>query len=104
MNRGEIWWANLPLPAGRRPVLLLNRDSAIRIRSLVTVAHVTTQIRRIPSEVPLGAADGMPKPCVVNADVLNTIEKRLLDAPLCTLSSEKMLAVENALRFALGMD
>jgi mRNA-degrading endonuclease toxin of MazEF toxin-antitoxin module len=29
MKRGEIWWAELELPAGRRPVLLSSRDEAL---------------------------------------------------------------------------
>lgn len=103
MNRGEIWWANLPAPAGRRPVLLLSRDRAIRVREAVTVAHVTRTIRGIPTEVKLGPEDGMPKACVVNADVLNTIPKDLLDGRLCALSAEKLAEVGRAVRFALDL-
>jgi mRNA interferase MazF len=58
MKRGEIWWADLGPPAGRRPVLLLSRDEAYSVRELVTAAPVTTRIRHIPSEVVLGTADG----------------------------------------------
>ena len=54
MRRGEIWWAELTPPAGRRPVLLLSRNEAYAVRELVTVAPVTTRMRHIPSEVPLG--------------------------------------------------
>ena len=38
MRRGEVWWADLPPPAGRRPVLLLSRNEAYAVRQLVTVA------------------------------------------------------------------
>ncbi|RPJ34838.1 MAG: type II toxin-antitoxin system PemK/MazF family toxin [Planctomycetaceae bacterium] len=55
MRRGEVWWADLPPPTGRRPVVLLSRDDAYAVRALVTVAPVTTRIRSIPAEVPLGA-------------------------------------------------
>ena len=30
MKQGEIWWAELPKPAGRRPVILLSRDEPMR--------------------------------------------------------------------------
>jgi mRNA interferase MazF len=53
MRRGEIWWAELEPPAGRRPVVLLSRDEAYKIRSLIIVAPITARIRRIASEVPL---------------------------------------------------
>ncbi len=103
MKRGEIWWAELAPPAGRRPVLLLSRDEAYTIRELVIVAPVTTRIRHIPSEVPLGPEDGLPKPCVVNLDTITTIAKATLRDKLTTLSPEKLKAVEVALHFALGL-
>jgi len=104
MRRGEIWWAELLPPAGRRPVLLLSRNEAYAVRELVTVAPVTTRMRRIPSEVPLGPEDGLPKPCVANLDTITTIAKKSLRERLVTLSSEKLKAVEAALHFALGLE
>ena len=103
MKRGEIWWAELDPPAGRRPVLLLSRDEAYTIRELVIVAPVTTRIRHIPSEVPLGPEDGLPKPGVVNLDVITTIARATLRDRLTALSSEKLKAIEVALHFALGL-
>ena len=66
MKRCEIWWANLPQPIGKRPVLLLSRDSAYSVRNAVTVAEITTTIRNIPVEVPLKKSDGVAKECVIN--------------------------------------
>lgn len=103
MRRGEIWWAELPAPAGRRPVLLLSRDEAYVVRQLVTVAPITTRIRRIPTEVLLGPEDGLPKPCVVNLDTITTIPKHSLAEPIGPLSREKLAAVERALKFALAL-
>lgn len=51
MHRGEVWWAGLPQPIGRRPVLLLSRDAAYSVRTSVTVGIVTRTIRNIPTEV-----------------------------------------------------
>ena len=104
MRRGEVWWAELALPAGRRPVLLLSRNEAYAVRELVTVAPVTTRMRHIPSEVPLGLEDGLPRPCVVNLDTITTIAKRSLQERLVALSPEKLKAVEVALHFALGLE
>ncbi len=103
MRRGEIWWADLPLPAGRRPVLLLSRNDAYDVRALVTVAPITTRIRNIPVEVELGAADGLPRPCVVNLDTITTIPKNALHERLAVLSVDRMAEVEDALRFALSI-
>ncbi|NJL28200.1 MAG: type II toxin-antitoxin system PemK/MazF family toxin [Thermoanaerobaculia bacterium] len=103
MKRCEVWWANLPQPAGRRPVVLLSRDEAYAVRALVTVAPVTTRIRRIPAEVALGPEDGLPKVCVVNLDSIVTIPKADLDEPIALLRPEKARQVETAIRFAFGM-
>lgn len=103
MRRGEVWWADLPAPEGTRPVLLLSRDSAYGVRTKVIVAPVTTRIRGIPAEVPLGPDDGLPKPCAANLDVLETIPKAYLREQITTLSADRMVAVETAIRFALGM-
>ena len=103
MRRGEVWWAELPSPAGRRPVLLLSRNEAYTVRELVTVAPISTRSRQIPTEVALGKEDGLPRRCVANLDTLSTIPKRVLAARLTTLSPGKLAAVERALRFALGL-
>ena len=103
MRRGEIWWADLDPLAGRRPVLLLSRDEAYSVRSLIIVAPVTTRIRNIASEVPLGTADGTPRPCVANLDTITTVPKDCLRALVVNLSPKKLDEVDAALRFALGL-
>jgi mRNA interferase MazF len=103
MRRGEIWWAELEPPAGRRPVVLLSRDEAYKIRSLIIVAPITTRIRRIASEVPLGTGDKMPQGCVANLDTFTTIPKDCLQSRITMLSAKKLSGVEAAIRFALGM-
>jgi mRNA interferase MazF len=103
MRRGEIWWAELPAPARRRPVVLLSRDEAYAVRELVIVAPITTRIRRIATEVALGREDGLPRACVANLDTITTIPKALLNHRLAALTPAKLAAVERALRFAVGM-
>ena len=103
MKRGEVWWAELPLPIGKRPVLLLSRDEAYPIRNAVTVAEITTTIRGIPVEVPLGTEDGLPKKCVVNLDTIVTIKKESLKERIAALSFEKLVRVNAAIKFALAI-
>ena len=103
MQRGEIWWAQLDPPAGRRPVLLLSRNKAYEIRLSITVAPVTRTIRGISTEVILDEKDGMPVKCVVNLDDIATISKRVLVEKLTALSQEKMKLVSAAIIFALDI-
>jgi len=104
MRRGEVWWADLPAPAGRRPIVLLSRNEAYSVRELVTVAPVTTRVRRIPTEVPLGPSEGLPKACVVNLDTITTSPRRAPTLPIGPLPAEELDAVDRALMFALGRE
>lgn len=103
VDRGEIWWAALPEPVGRRPVLLLSRSSAYAVRTSVTVAPLTRTIRSIPSEVKLGKSDGLDVACVVNLDDIQTIRKTVLVERVTRLSGEKLEKVAQAVDFSLGL-
>ncbi|MEA3506044.1 MAG: type II toxin-antitoxin system PemK/MazF family toxin [Elusimicrobiota bacterium] len=103
MRRGEIWWANLPKPVGRRPVVLLSRDAAYSVRNAATIAEITSTIRDIPVEVLLGPDEGLPKKCVVNLDTLMTIRQKRLDTKICVLSKNKMEDINEAIKFALNL-
>ena len=103
VRRGEIWWARLPGPAKTRPVVILSRNAAIQVRALVIVAAVTRTIRAIPTEVPLGKREGLPQPCVVNADVLFTTPKSALFRRIGALAPVKLRALELAVKFALSL-
>ena len=103
MQRGEVWWADLPKPVGKRPVLILSRNRAIQVREYVTIAEITRTIRNIPVEVVLGPEDGLPKHCAVNLDVINTIPKSLLTDSITILTPSKIQEVEAALKFALDL-
>lgn len=102
MRRGEIYWADLGPPAGRRPVMVLSRNAAIPVLSAVVVTPITRTIREIASEVPLGKVEGMPEECVANCDNVLTVPKDLLDPdPVGEIGVEKIPQLDRALRFAL---
>lgn len=104
MKQGEVWWANLPHPVGKRPVVLLSRDEAYAVRNAVTVAEVTKTLRGIPVEVSLGPEDGLPKKCVVNLDTIMTIRKELLVGRISLLRSDKLEQIKKAIKFALDLE
>lgn len=85
-------------------MLLLSRDEAYQVRTYVTVAPITTRSRGIPVEVPLGVDDGMPRLCVANLDSLVTIARSRLERRLVMLGTDKLAAVEDAIRFALDLE
>jgi mRNA interferase MazF len=104
VRRGQIYWAMLPAPIGRRPVLVVTRTAAIGVRSAVTVAPVTRTIRGIRSEVELGRRHGRRARSVASCDSLQTIPKALLGSrPVGTLTTDELPTLDRALRFALDI-
>ena len=102
MKQYEIWWASLPQPAGRRPVLLLNRDSAYRYLNKFVAVEITSNIRNIAVEVPLGRSEGLSKPCVVSCDNIRTVPKSLLTKRIGQLAPQRHYEVKRAVGHALG--
>ena len=104
MKRGEIRWADLPAPWGRRPVLLLARDEAYGLLTWVVAAPLSTTIRRIPSTVVLDPeTDGVPRACAVALDNLQAIRVDWLRTLVTRLSNVRVAAVGRALHFALAL-
>lgn len=91
----------MPKPAGRRPVLLLSRDEAYGVLNKFIAAEITATVRRIPIEVPLGVAEGMSKPCVVNCDNLRTISKSHLVKKISKIPTSRIAEVKRAVGYAL---
>jgi mRNA interferase MazF len=97
MKQFEVWWAHLPAPAGRRPVLLLGRTSSYRYLEHALAAEITTTLRAIPQEVRLGRAEGLPRPCVANLDAVRTVPVSCLTARIGALSAGRHVEVKRAL-------
>lgn len=96
-----MWWADLPKPIGRRPVLLLTRTPAYAYLNRVTIAEITATIRGIPQEIHVGDAEGLSKNSVVNLDNVHVIPKASLSEALGELSANRVREVKRALGYAL---
>src|SRR6266511_3429483 len=100
MRQFDIMWANLPAPIGRRPVLLLTRTAAYAYLSKVVIAEVTSTVRNIPQEVPVGKPEGLSRTSVVNLDNIHVIPKALLDRRLGAVPSARHREIKRALGYA----
>lgn len=102
--RGDIYWAELGAPAGRRPVCVLTRNAGSEVLASVTCAPITRTIRGIRSEVGVGSEEGLPESSVINCDNVVTVPKAVLaERPLGRLDVEKRVALDRALRYALDI-
>ena len=70
VRRGEVWLAELDKV---RPVIVLTRDPLGRLLHSVLVAPVTSTVRGLSTEVPLGGDDGIRHPSVANLDNVQLI-------------------------------
>lgn len=100
---GEVWFADLGMVEKSRPVLVLAFPRPADARALVVVAPLTSQIRNLRSEVPLGKVRWLPKVSAVNVQGLASFDSGKLSRRLGTLSDEQKAAVKVALRDLLGI-
>jgi mRNA interferase MazF len=98
----EVRWANLPLPIGRRPVLLLTRTPGYAYLNKVIVAEVTSTVRGISQEVPVGRREGLGRASVVNLDNVHVVPTQRLGSRLGVLAPAREREVKRALGHALG--
>lgn len=105
MVRGEVWWALLRSPLGKRPVVVVQSDRFNRSGiGTVVVALLTsnTTLGAAPGNVALSKrASGLPKPSVVNVSQQLTIAKSSLVERVARLDDETMSRVDDGLRLVL---
>lgn len=94
--QGEVWWAEAE--DKRRPVLVVTRSDVVPVLTWIVVAPVTRTIRRIPTEVRLGAQHGLPEECVASFDNLQPIRRSLLTQRVGKLGIEELDEICRALR------
>lgn len=101
MNRGEVWLAEVGRK--RRPVLVLTRTGVLDVRSLVTVAEITTTVRGLAAEVEIEPASvGLDRESVVNCDGLHTVSQTTLTSQVGDVDDATMHRVCSAISYALG--
>ncbi len=100
-RRGEVWWCEIA-HVGRRPVVVLSRDSVIPRHRRVLIAPCTTTIRGLVSEVVLEPGDDpVPFLSAVNLDSVESVSLSVLVSRMGRLSDERMRQVCDALAVAV---
>ncbi len=86
-----------------RPVLVLTREPVRPYLSSVTIAPVTTTIRGLSTELPLGAANGLDDECVVSCDNVTTVPAGTLGRQIGRLLPSQEPALARALTLAFDL-
>ncbi len=100
---GEVWFADMGIAAKSRPVLILYSPQHQDARNLVIVAPLTSQIRSMRGEVPLGPLPWLPKLSAVNVQGLASFAPGWLHRKMGVCSREQMADVKKALRELLEL-
>ena len=101
MKRGEVWLAEVG--GKRRPVLILTRSEVIDVRSLTTVAEISSSMRGLAAEVKFDRDEaGIDQDSVINCDGLHTVLQSSLTGPLGRVDEEVMHRVCSAINYAVG--
>jgi mRNA interferase MazF len=100
--RGEVWEADIP-GVGRRPVVVVTRDSALPVLGAVVCALVTSRFHGHVAEVALGPEEGLDHPSAANCDNLFTLPRRVLVRRRGRLGVPKLATLDAALLVALGL-
>jgi mRNA interferase MazF len=87
-----------------RPVLILTREVVRPHLSRVTVAPITSSIRGLSTEVPVGPANGLDHDSVVSCDNIVTVPATALGRQLGFLLTEQETTLTEAIRAAFDLD
>lgn len=99
LGHGQVWWADLDKV---RPVVVLTRSTVADRLTRVLVAPVTTTVRDIPTEVPLGPGEGVAEGSVASLDNVQLLPVDRLLARAGTVAPTRWPEVCDALTHAIG--
>ena len=110
--RGDIWWADLPVPRGsepgfRRPVIIVQANTFNRstIRTVLVLAiSGNDRLRRAAGNVTIPpATGGLSRPSVANVSQLFTLDRRHLVERVGRLPKGMREEVDEGLRLVLEL-
>ena len=87
-----------------RPALVLTREVARGAMTKVTVAPITTTVKGLSSELPVGPDNGLDHDCAVALDNVLTVPTSLLGRTVGYLTAEQELQLARAVVLAYDLE
>lgn len=87
-----------------RPAVLLTREVVLPFRSRLTVAPITSTVRGLTVEVPVGPSNGIDHNSVVNCDDVTTVSASAVGTLLGYLRDDQEEALAEAIATAFDLD
>ncbi len=112
MNRGQVWWAELPEPTAsepgyKRPVVIVQSDAFNKSRiNTVVVITITSNLRLAdaPGNVKLSRTKtGLDRDSVANVSQIITLDKQFLSEQIGQLDVLTIRQIDEGLALVLGL-
>jgi len=112
MERGDIWWAQLPDPVTsepgfRRPVVIVQSNAFNRSRIRTVIAVVVTSnlsLAEAPGNVLLLSSEsGLPKDSVANVSQIITLDRDFLTEKCGRVPLRLIRSIDEGLRLVLSL-
>jgi mRNA interferase MazF len=110
-KRGEIYFLDFSPSKGRElkgphPALVIQNDVGNKVGSLTIVAAITSNLK--VADLPVGVLikpkeSGLLNESVVHLGQIYTIDKERLENLVGTLSNNKMVEIDKAIKISLGL-
>jgi mRNA interferase MazF len=100
---GEVWLADLGLPAKTRPIVIVSRHDPETPRALAIYVPLTTQNRGSRYEVDLPRLRFLRSESVANVQGVGSLPVGRLERKLGELPDEVLRNIRHALRFAFDI-
>ncbi len=104
MNRGDVWQLDFGGRAGKRPALILTRQSVIPYLNKLTVAEITSSGKGYPTEIAIGQKANLPKESYVQVDNIQTVAKDHFVKYIGALDVRTMRTIGQKIILALGLE
>lgn len=87
-----------------RPVLILTRELVRPHLSRATVAPITSTVRGLSTEVPVGTANGLEQECAVSCDNIVTVPKEAIGRQIGYLLPPQEAELSEAVQLAFDLE
>lgn len=87
-----------------RPALILTRSGAREVMTKVTVAPITSTVKGLSSELPVGPVNGLDHDCAVSLDNVLTVPSSSLGRTIGYLTADQERALARAIVLAYDLE
>jgi len=77
-------------------VVILSRDEAIEVPSTILVAPVTSTIRDLPSQVVIGATEGLDHDSAINLDHVQCVDRASGRSLPCLMAASQLRFIKSS--------